>query len=124
MIYKIKYTLFTFPLFVVLFSSALFAQAPKLKFKHITNEQGLSNTTIETIFQDYRGFMWFGTRDGLNRYDGYQLVVYRYDAKDSSSISDNYIQYIYEDKKHNLWVGTTNGLNRFNAEKNNFTRYK
>lgn len=124
MSHKIKYTLFTCLLFAILLPSISVAQAPKLKFKHITNEQGLSNTTIETIFQDYRGFMWFGTRDGLNRYDGYQLVVYRYDAKDSTSISDNYIQYIYEDKKHNLWVGTTNGLNRFNAFKNNFTRYK
>jgi len=100
------------------------AQAPKLKFKHITNENGLSNTTIEAIFQDKRGFMWFGTRDGLNRYDGYQFVIYRYDSKDSNSISDNYIQYIYEDRDQNLWIGTINGLNRFNAAKNNFTRFK
>src|SRR5258706_6520106 len=85
------------------------AQAPKLKFKHITNENGLSNTTIEAIFQDKRGFMWFGTRDGLNRYDGYQFVIYRYDSKDSNSISDNYIQYIYEDRDQNLWIGTING---------------
>ena len=99
------------------------AQAPTLKFKHITNEQGLSNTTIETIFQDKRGFIWFGTRDGLNRYDGYQIIVYRNNAKDSNSISDNYIQSIYEDREQHLWVGTINGLNRFNAAANNFTRF-
>lgn len=100
------------------------AQAPKLKFKHITTEQGLSNSTIESIFQDSRGFIWFGTRDGLNRYDGYQIIVYRYDAKDTNSISDNYIRCIYEDRSRNLWIATTNGLNRFNTQKNNFTRYK
>jgi ligand-binding sensor domain-containing protein/signal transduction histidine kinase/DNA-binding response OmpR family regulator len=101
----------------------LFSQAPVLRFRHLTNEQGLSNSTVETIFQDSRGFMWFGTRDGLNKYDGYQMVVYRYNAGDSTSISDNYIKYIYEDREHNLWVGTQNGLNRFDAGLNRFTRF-
>jgi ligand-binding sensor domain-containing protein/signal transduction histidine kinase/DNA-binding response OmpR family regulator len=101
-----------------------FAQAPKLKFKHISLEQGLSNSTIESIYQDKRGFIWVGTRDGLNRFDGYQMVVYRFDPHDSTSISDNYIRYIYEDRNQQLWVGTINGLNRFDQAKNNFTRYK
>lgn len=101
-----------------------FSQAPKLKFKHISIEQGLSNSTIETIYQDKRGFMWIGTRDGLNRFDGYQMVVYRFDPRDSNSISDNYIKYIYEDHNQVLWIGTINGLNRFDAAKNRFTRYK
>ncbi len=100
------------------------AQPPKLKFKHITSEQGLSNSTIETIYQDKKGFIWFGTRDGLNRYDGYQMTVYRYDQKDTTSLSDNYIRYIYEDPNETLWVGTINGLNRFDRSKNKFTRYK
>src|SRR5580765_3590805 len=119
-----KYVLIAFLQFYFFLPFYSPAQAPRLKFKHITNENGLSNTTIESIFQDKRGFMWFGTRDGLNRYDGYQIIIYRYDPKDSTSISDNYIQYIYEDKNQNLWIGTINGLNRFNAAKNNFTRYK
>jgi ligand-binding sensor domain-containing protein/signal transduction histidine kinase/DNA-binding response OmpR family regulator len=100
------------------------AQAPPLKFKHISTEQGLSNSTIESIYQDKRGFIWFGTRDGLNRFDGYQMVVYRYDRRDSTSISDNFIRYIYEDHHQTLWVGTINGLNRFDVAKNNFVRYK
>ena len=100
------------------------SQAPKLKFKHITDESGLSNSTIEHIFQDSRGFMWFGTRDGLNRYDGYQMVVFRYDPKDSNTISDNYITQLFEDRNKTLWVGTINGLNRFDPSKNWFTRYK
>ena len=82
---KIKYC-FAGTLAALIFTTDCFAQGPKLPFKHITNEQGLSNSTIETIFQDSKGFIWFGTRDGLNRYDGYQMVVYRYGAKDSNSI--------------------------------------
>src|SRR5688572_9201464 len=102
----------------------IIGQAPNLKFKHITPEQGLSNSTIESICQDHRGFMWFGTRDGLNRFDGNQMVVYKYDATDSTSLSDNFVTYIYEDRNHNLWIGTINGLNRFDAESNSFTRFR
>ena len=100
------------------------AQSPKLHFTHISSEQGISNSTIESIFQDSLGFIWFGTRDGLNRYDGNEIQVYRNDPTDSNSLSDNYIRCIYEDRHHDLWVGTINGLNRFNREKNNFTRFK
>ena len=107
----------------ILGSEPIYAQPPKLKFRHISTEQGLSNSTIETIFQDSQGFMWFGTRDGLNRYDGYQAVVYRYDAKDSTSISDNYIRCLFEDRQHTLWIGTLNGLNSYNPKTGKFTRY-
>jgi ligand-binding sensor domain-containing protein/signal transduction histidine kinase/DNA-binding NarL/FixJ family response regulator len=101
-----------------------YGQQPKIKFKRISIEHGLSNSTIENINQDKRGFMWFGTRDGLNRFDGYQMTVYRYHSKDSTTISDNYIRYIHNDREGNLWVGTINGLNRFVPDKNNFIRYK
>ena len=122
----LPYTYFRFLLFAVLcFTCPVTrAQAPKLKFKHISIEQGLSNSTIETIYQDKRGFMWFGTRDGLNRYDGNQMTTYRFDAADTNSISDNFISYIYEDRNHALWIGTINGLNRFDPATNKFTRYK
>ena len=102
----------------------LYANPPKLNFKHISIEEGLSNSTIETIYQDKRGFIWFGTRDGLNRYDGNQIHTFRYNSKDTNSISDNYIKYIYEDSKQQIWVGTINGLNKFNPSTNKFTRYK
>jgi len=100
------------------------AQEPKLRFTHLSGEQGLSNSTIEAIFQDSRGFIWIGTRDGLNRYDGHEMLVYRNDPADSSSLSDSYIRSICEDRDHQLWVGTVNGLNRLEREKNIFVRYK
>jgi len=109
---------------LVLICSHVFSQAPNIKFSHVNNEQGLSNTTIECIFQDSRGFMWIGTQDGLNRYDGIKMTLYKNDARDSSSISDNFIRCIYEDREHVMWVGTTYGLNKFNRATNTFTRYK
>ncbi|WP_091145095.1 hybrid sensor histidine kinase/response regulator transcription factor [Mucilaginibacter pineti] len=100
------------------------AQAPKLKFSHINSFQGLSNSTVEAIYQDHRGFMWFGTRDGLNRYDGYQITVFKNKPTDTASLSDDYIRCLQEDSRHELWIGTSNGLNRFNQFKNKFTRFK
>jgi ligand-binding sensor domain-containing protein/signal transduction histidine kinase/DNA-binding response OmpR family regulator len=100
------------------------AQAPKMDFTHLSGEQGLSNSTIEAIFQDSRGFIWIGTRDGLNRYDGHDMIVYRYDPSDSNSLTDSYIRCIGEDRYHQLWIGTTNGLNRLDPATNHFVRYK
>jgi len=111
-------TLFLFP------TGPASAQAPKLRFTHLSGEQGLSNSTIEAIFQDSRGFIWIGTRDGLNRYDGHDMQVYRHDPADSNSLSDSYIRSICEDKSHQLWIGTTNGLNRMDPATNHFIHYK
>jgi ligand-binding sensor domain-containing protein/signal transduction histidine kinase/DNA-binding response OmpR family regulator len=119
-----KYVTYIITLTFILSSEFAFPQAPRLNFKHINREQGLSNSTIQTIFQDSRGFIWIGTQDGLNRYDGYDMVVYRNNPKDMGSISDNDIQCIYEDRNNTIWVGTINGLNQFNANNNTFVRYK
>jgi len=101
-----------------------FAQTLNLKFKHINIGQGLSNSTIEAIYQDSKGFIWFGTRDGLNKYDGYHVTVFKNDAGRKNSISDNFIKCINEDASHNLWIGTADGLNRFDAYKNTFIKYE
>jgi len=87
--------------------SALLLQTPSmlaqtfdvrnLAFDHITTNDGLSQNYVECILQDSKGFLWFGTRDGLNRYDGYDFKVFSYDAADTTSISANAIHAIYED---------------------------
>lgn len=97
--------------------------AQELSFEHIGRQAGLSSSTLECIIQDSRGFMWFGTRDGLNRYDGYEMRIYRNEKSDSTSLSNSYVLDIYEDRHGTLWVGTVNGLNRFDAKSQQFKRY-
>ncbi len=101
------------------------AESPDLKFERITTQQGLSQSTVYAILQDSKGFMWFGTEDGLNKYDGYNFTVYRFDQNDPSSLGGNKIQAIHEDKEGQLWIGTVGGgLNKFNRNKERFTRYQ
>ncbi len=96
-----------------------------IKFERITIEQGLSQNTVYAIIQDSKGFLWFGTEDGLNRYDGYIFKVYKNNPDDPSTLSNNRIQAIYEDKSGVIWIGTNSGgLNRFNREKQTFKHYK
>ncbi|MDP2209162.1 MAG: two-component regulator propeller domain-containing protein [Bacteroidota bacterium] len=93
------------------------------KFHHLTVDDGLSQGTVLAIFQDSQGFIWFGTQDGLNRYDGKNFKIYKYNPTDSASISDNFIRTICEDSSKNLWIGTLNGLNKFNLLTEKFIRY-
>ncbi len=93
-------------------------------FQQLTVEDGLSQSTVFAALQDSRGYMWFGTYDGLNRYDGYTFKIYTNDPFDSTTISDNVITCIFEDSKNQLWIGTVNGyLNKFNRNTESFERY-
>ena len=96
-----------------------------IRFGRISLEQGLSQSVVEAILQDDKGFMWFGTEDGLNRYDGYEFVVYTHDPETLDSLSDNWIWSLYEDQSGVLWIGTnTGGLNRFDRETDQFMHYQ
>ncbi|WP_052143619.1 two-component regulator propeller domain-containing protein [Wocania ichthyoenteri] len=94
-----------------------------LKFKNFSLKEGLSQSSVLSILQDKKGFLWFGTRDGLNKYDGNEFKVFRQNSQDSTTLSHNFIKALFEDAKGNLWVGTINGLNKFNLETNSFERY-
>lgn len=92
----------------------------KTPVRYLGIEQGLSNNAVTSIYQDHNGFMWFGTYDGLNRYDGYGFKTFRNIIRDSSSLSDNHVSVIQGDASHRLWVGCEKGLSIFNPIKSNF----
>lgn len=111
-------------LFIFLFSQIIYPQLNNLKFDTIGLEQGLSQSTVYTITQDKLGFMWFGTQDGLNRYDGYSIEVYKHNMNDTNSISDNTIWSSLCDSEGDLWFGTMRGgLCRYNITDNKFLKY-
>ncbi|QOY96263.1 GAF domain-containing protein [Massilia sp. UMI-21] len=99
--------------------------APRsLRFERLSIEQGMSQQSVLTILQDRRGFMWFGTQAGLNRFDGYRFTVYRNDPAKADSIPDNYVLASYEDGQGRLWFGTKGGLTRFDHASGSFVRYR
>jgi signal transduction histidine kinase/ligand-binding sensor domain-containing protein/DNA-binding response OmpR family regulator len=107
------------------FSTALYSQKQNLKFDHLNINDGLSQNNVLCVLQDSRGFMWFGTRDGLNKYDGYKFTIYRNDAANEHSLSNNFITDIIEDAKGNMWVATYGGgVNRYDREKDGFIHLK
>jgi ligand-binding sensor domain-containing protein len=96
---------------LLLFHFQLFAQP--YYFKRYQVENGLSHNSVICALQDKRGFMWFGTKDGLNRFDGYAFKTFRKNVNDSNSIGNNFIQSLYEDKQGRLYVGTDKGLYQY-----------
>ncbi len=94
-----------------------------LKFTHLTTNDGLSQGYVVAILQDRRGFMWFATRDGLNRYDGNAFVVYKNNPNDPDSLSSNFIQDLMEDDHGYLWIATNTGVNKFDPLTERCTRY-
>lgn len=97
----------------------------RIAFEHIGLEEGLSQSSVLTILQDRHGFLWFGTQDGLNRYDGYTFTVYRQEPLDSLSLSASFVQTLYEDRAGTLWVGTWGGgLNRMDPDTQTFHAYR
>jgi len=95
------------------------AVAQRRTFTHLSVEEGLSQNSVMQIAQDHKGFLWFGTHYGLNRYDGVRFKVYRNDPADSNSLSDNYINALLADSRGYLWVGTSR-LDRYDPVKNVF----
>jgi len=90
-------------------AGGLWGQPQEYLFSHLTVTAGLSNNHITSIYKDGRGFMWFGTVSGLNRYDGYQFRQYRHDPRDGWSIADNYIEQIFEGPDGKMWVESRTG---------------
>lgn len=109
-------------LFLCLWGICLSVTAQKYMFKHLEVKDGLSNNQVNAIYKDSRGFMWFGTASGLNRYDGYEFKVYRNQNNDAKSLPDNYIENIQEDVSGNLWIRTSAGYVFYNSFTDTFDR--
>ncbi|MFQ5630716.1 MAG: two-component regulator propeller domain-containing protein, partial [bacterium] len=111
-------------LFALILPQPLLPQAQNMQFEHLTIEDGLSQNTVRCILQDRLGFMWFGTDDDLNKFDGYRFTHYKNRHGDATTLSNNTINVIYEDKSGTLWIGTNGGLNRFDRRSETFRHFR
>lgn len=112
---KLLFILFSFLLII-----ACSVDCQPYYFRHYQVEDGLSNSTVFTCLQDKKGFLWMGTKDGLNRFDGYTFKIFRHNPDDSLSIGSNRVRTLFEDKNETIYVGTTKGLYRYNDTAENF----
>jgi signal transduction histidine kinase/ligand-binding sensor domain-containing protein/CheY-like chemotaxis protein len=100
-----------------------FPQSKEINFEHLSVEDGLPTNSTWDITQDYLGFMWFITSNGIVKYDGYEFTIYQSDQNDPNSIYVSDGASLYEDKSHNLWIALVNGMSLYNREADNFTNY-
>jgi signal transduction histidine kinase/ligand-binding sensor domain-containing protein/DNA-binding response OmpR family regulator len=106
-------------------SFSLSAQEQQYSIDYLTIDAGLPQNEVTSIIQDRLGFLWFGTRGGLARYDGHNIRVFQYDPRSSNSLSNNSIETLFEDRKGNIWIGTkSGGLNRFDPHSESFRIYQ
>ena len=121
----LNFNLFKSLLFFLCLVCGLSTAGQELKFTHIDADDGLSQSVVNCIMQDSKGFMWFGTDDGLNKYDGNSIVVYKKIIGDSTSLSHNGILCLFVDSRKTLWLGTNGGgLNKYNKLTESFERYQ
>ena len=93
----------------------------RVRFQQFNVEDGLSQGTIRCIVQDHKGFIWIGTNDGLNRFDGIEFKIFRHDPENRCSLSSNVVTCLHEDRDGVLWVGTDRGLNGYDRIREDFT---
>ena len=120
---KIKYRYYAVLVYILLSCSMLFSQETELIFEHVSIDLHLPNVEIRTIHQDKTGFIWFGTINGVQLYDGHQITRFTSNSNDSNSISNNSITKILETKDRNLWFGTERGLNKYDPKNGKFKRF-
>nr|WP_321410181.1 two-component regulator propeller domain-containing protein [uncultured Carboxylicivirga sp.] len=103
-------------LLVSILSVSAYSQFSQYRFESLDTDDGLSNNSVNSILQDSRGYIWFGSYYGLNRYDGYEINTFYHKHDESNTISDNFITSLAEDDEGDIWIGTKFGLNRFHHD--------
>lgn len=111
-----------FCLIIILIALNSLGQSTHIEFDHYTTKEGLSNGYINSILQDSEGFMWIGTNNGLNRFDGISFKTYYFSPKDTNSIFGSAVTSVVEDSQHNIWIMTSNGLCMYDRKKDHFSR--
>ncbi len=122
--YRYQYTIFLFLFAGLMISHLLSAQKPNFKFKSINQADGLINSTVQTIFEDSYGFIWIGTHQGVQRYEGKAFKNYVHNGNDSIGLSSNYINGFCEDSERNIWIATAFGLNKYNRSIDKIEKYQ
>jgi len=118
-----RYYLFIIIILTLCSIQNLFSQT--LRFQHLSFQDGLSQNTVYSIIQDRKGFLWFGTQDGLNKFDGYKFTVFNRDPVDKNSLTGNHISCLYEDKNDMIWIGTwSGGLSLYDPMLDKFYNFK
>jgi ligand-binding sensor domain-containing protein len=107
----------------IIVSHTAFTQPPPIQFQHLSLEQGLSNNRVTAFTQDKYGFIWLGTNDGLNRFDGYNVDIYESERGNKNSLPDNLIRFLFTDSYGTVWIGTANGLAYYDYNSNSFQSF-
>lgn len=116
-------SLTTFLLWTLTLPVTTLSQTKGIRLQHLNTSSGLSQAHVNAVYQDSRGYTWFGTKDGLNRYDGHEMMIYKFDPDNENTISDNYVRSLLEDHERRLWIGTDAGrLNFLDLDTENIRR--
>ena len=110
-------------LLLLLLVSGLNVQAADYRFRHLTSQDGLPHQQVETMAQDQKGYIWIGTRNGLARYDGYDMKCYYHEEDNPHSLSDNFVKRVFVDSRQRLWVSTEWGICRYRPATDDFRCY-
>ena len=110
-------------LVIIVTNQTAFTQAPPVQFQHLSMEQGLSQNRLFAIAQDKYGLIWIATEDGLNRFDGYNVEIYRHERGNKNSLPNNMVQSLFTDTEGILWIGTAYGLAYYDYRSNSFQSF-
>ena len=121
MVFRVSYKIYLLAFLQVVFINTFFSQQVEIRFNHLSINDGLSQSTVYCILQDDDGYIWVGTQDGLNKYDGYTISQYKHQIDNDQSLSNSYINSLCKANDGGFWIGTQRGgLNYYNKESKQF----